>query len=160
VTVAARARLLGLVAGLCACGVVIGCGDDAPPSILPVDYRATYTEVRNCRQSGDHDLHMVRVLADPAAIAAYSDRTTAFPEGATVMKEEYEFGDSDCTGPIEQFTVMQKLLFGADPANLDWHWQRIDTGFNVVAENDPRCAACHVRCGVPPDGYDGTCTLP
>lgn len=158
----ARARTLALLVGLCACGVVIGCGDDAPPGvpILPMDYPATYTEVRNCRQSGDHDLNMVRVLADPSAMAAYSDRTSPFPEGATVLKEEYEFGDATCAGPIRQFTVMRKLLVGADPGNLDWRWQRIDAAFNVVSENDPRCANCHRDCGVPPDGYDGTCTLP
>lgn len=150
---------------LVSCAIVLAttmaCGDDTPMStpVFPSDYATTYTEVRDCRQSGDHDLNVVRVLADPAALAAYSDRTEPFPEGAVVLKEEYEFGDVDCTGPITQWTVMEKLAVGADPANLDWFWQRVDGDGTVLDENLPRCAACHQAC-VPPDGYDGTCTVP
>jgi hypothetical protein len=138
------------------------CSDDmsmmSDPA-FPTDYASTYTEVRDCRQSGDHDLNMVRVLADPTALAAYSDRTEPFPEGALVLKEEYEFGDADCAGPIKQWTVMEKLAVGSDPDNLDWFWQRVDGDRTVLEEQTPRCAACHQAC-VPPDGYDGTCTVP
>lgn len=158
-TAPARLASLGLV--LVALG---GCpGDDTMGHALPLlpeDYAATYTEVRDCRQSGDHDLHVVRVLADPVALAAYADRTEPFPPGAIVVKEEYGFGDTDCTGSIEQWTVMEKLEVGADPENLDWLWQTIDTDRTVKNENEARCAGCHTSCGVPPDGYDGTCTVP
>lgn len=139
-----------------------GCGDDdvglAP--VFPADYEDTYTEVRDCRQSGDHDLNVVRVLADPIALAAYADRTQPFPIGATVIKEEYAFGDVDCTGPITQWTVMQKLEVGTAPDMLDWRWQRVDASRNVIEEDTPRCWGCHTTCGVPPDGHDGTCTVP
>lgn len=156
-----RARAIGVVVAFCTGGVLVGCGDDdTGPALFPMDYAATYTEVRNCRQSGDHDLNTVRVLADPIAMAAYSDRSVPFPEGATVLKEEYDFGDTTCTGPIKQFTVMQKLPVGSAPDLLDWHWQRVDADFVVVGDNTPRCPACHQSCGVPPDGYDGTCTVP
>jgi hypothetical protein len=142
--------------------VLLACGDDTAPvePLFPANYADTYTEVRDCRQSGDHDLNIVRILADPAALAAYSDRMDAFPPGAIVLKEEYEFGDVDCEGPIRQWTAMEKLEVGADATNLDWFWQRVDADRRVATQNDPRCASCHRGCGVPPDGYDGTCTVP
>ena len=139
---------------------MVACKEDMPPEpVFPADYASTYTEVRDCRQSGDHDLNVVRVLADPVALAAYSDRMEPFPEGATVIKEEYDFGDADCAGPIKQWTVMQKLAEGSDPSNLDWYWERVDADRAVVEEQPPRCAACHQGCA-PPEGYDGTCTVP
>jgi hypothetical protein len=151
---------LHIVAALALLGA--GCPNDdmGPEPFLPEDYAATYTEVRDCRQSGDHDLHVVRVLADPVALAAYADRSEPFPAGAIVVKEEYGFGDVDCSGSIEQWTVMEKLEVGSDPENLDWLWQTIDADRTVKNENEPRCAICHTICGVPPDGYDGTCTVP
>jgi len=124
------------------------------------EYLATYTEVRNCRQSGDHDLNMVRMLADPASLGPYQDRLEPFPEGAVVLKEEFEFGDLDCTGPIKQWTAMRRLASGSNPSMLDWSWQRVDSARAVVELDAPRCAGCHRGCGVPPDGYEGTCAVP
>ena len=115
--------------------------------------------MRDCRQSGDHDLNQIRILADPAALGPYTDRADPFPEGAVVLKEEYEFGDVDCSGPIRQWTAMTKLPTGSDPDNLDWFWERVDSGRRVVDEQNPRCAGCHDDCE-PPDGYDFTCTVP
>ena len=137
----------------------ISCDDDGREPMFPEDYLSTYVEVRDCRQSGDHDLNQVRILADPAALVPYRDRLEPFPEGAVVIKEEYEFGDVDCSGPIRQWTVMVKLAEGADPANLDWFWERVSASRRVVDEQNPRCAGCHDDC-VPPDGYDFTCTVP
>ena len=158
-----RLTRLGTVLGIASCILGSSCEDDppmGPEPVLPEDYAATYTEVRDCRQSGDHDLRVVRVLADPVALAAYADRSAPFPPGAIVVKEEYEFGDTACEGSIEQWTVMEKLEVGSDPDMLDWRWQTIDTDRRVANENEPRCAGCHAGCGVPPDGYDGTCTVP
>ena len=140
-----------------------GCpGPDTPPidPIFPADYASTYTEVRDCRQSGDHELHIVRVLADPVALAAYSMRDRPFPEGATVIKEEYDFGDTRCEGEVLEWTVMRKLPTGSSPDTLDWTWQTVDPMRTVLDQNELRCIGCHQRCGVPPDGYDGTCTIP
>ncbi len=139
--------------------VVAACGDDGTP-VFPDDYEATYTEVRDCRQSGDHDLNNIRVLADPAALGPYRDRVTPFPEGAVVIKVQYEFGDTDCSGEVQRVTAMEKLAVGSDPANLDWFWQSVDGNGRVLDEQLPRCAGCHQGCGEPPDGYDGTCTIP
>lgn len=137
--------------------VAAACGTDAAPPAFPAGYAATYTEVRACRSSSDHDLHKIRVLADPAALAPYRDRTAEFPIGAIVLKEEYDFADGACSGPVIEWTVMEKL---ATAGNLGWSWQRIDLDRDVVTEDDGRCISCHTQCGGAPDGYAGTCAVP
>ena|SRR5688572_27262934 len=135
---------------LIACG-----GDDAPPALFPETYAATYTEVRNCRNSIDHDLRRIRVLSSPEALTAYTGRTEAFPPMSIVIKVEYE--DMTCSGPIVGFTAMQKLAPGTDPALLDWRWQETDGDLKEIAFEPARCASCHKTCQ---DSYDATCTLP
>lgn len=132
------------------------CTDDVEPT-FPASYAATYTEVRNCRSSSDHDLHRIRVLADPAALGPYQTRTAAFPVGAIVLKAEYDFADVTCSDDPVEWTVMQK---SASPEALGWVWQRVGADRTVTTENDPSCITCHTSCGVAPDGYDGTCTMP
>jgi hypothetical protein len=152
-----------LVAALAA---VAGCGDDGgtiePDVKFPIEtYADTYVEVRDCRQSGGaHDINHIRVLADPAALDPYNNRTDPFAEGAIVLKEEYELGDTTCSGPVVQWSVMVRL--GADaPAELmGWSWQRVSSLGVVLEDDTPRCFGCHQGCGFPPDGYEGTCTVP
>ncbi|MBS1123993.1 MAG: hypothetical protein H6Q90_6221 [Deltaproteobacteria bacterium] len=135
----------------------MACGtDDATPA-FPADYAASYALVRSCRSSSDHDLHKIRVLADPAALAPYRDRAATFPTGAIVLKEEYDFADSDCSGPVIEWTVMEKI---PTDDHLGWSWQRVDAKRAVVTEDDARCITCHAACGVAPDGYAGTCAVP
>jgi len=146
-----------------ASGLLLACpggDDDGPPPFFPEDYEASYTEVRACRGSGDHDLNNVRILVDPAARAPYEQRMAAFPLDAVVLKEEYDFGDLDCTGDITQWTVMRKLADGSSPATLDWSWQRVDVDRKVLDPDAMRCISCHQGCGVPPDGYGWTCAVP
>jgi hypothetical protein len=142
------------------CLVGAGCGDDGGGApLFPDDYGATYLEVRDCRPSGDHDLNNIRVLADPAALGPYTARDAAFPIGAVLLKEEYDFGDPDCSGEIKQWTVMQRRASGTSTDTLDWAWQRVDWDRNVMSEDEPRCIGCHQLCG-PPGGYANTCTEP
>jgi hypothetical protein len=145
--------------------VLAGCGgggsdDDASEPAFPADYAATYTEVRNCRQSGDHDLNRIRVLADPQALGPYTRRDAPIPVDAVLLKEEYDIGDVDCTGPIKQWTVMQRLETGTAPETLDWRWQRVDAERAVVGEDTPACYGCHAGCTEAAGGHDWTCTLP
>ena len=142
---------LFLLAGAC------GGGDDQEP-LFPEDYAATYQEVRDCRGSGDHDFRMIRILADPAAFEPYMGRVSPFPEGAVVLKEEYETGDDACAGELVQWTVMVRGAEGSDARNLDWTWQTVDAGRSVVNHNDARCASCHSTC-VEPEGYVSTCSM-
>ena len=111
-------------------------------------------------QSGDHDLNIIRILADPAALSPYQDRNDPFPEGAVVLKEEYDFGDVSCSGPIKQWTVMQRLADDSSPDTLDWRWQQVDAERNVIAQDATRCIGCHTGCTPANDGYDYTCAVP
>lgn len=144
--------------------VVAACdgGDEPEPQVepfFPADFASRYTEVRPCMPSGDHDLNHVRILVDDAALDPYLERTAPFPVGAIVLKQEYDFGDTACAGETRQWTVMKRLAEGSAPDTLDWAWQTVDVDRAVVDEDLPRCIACHTGCGVPPDGYQGTCAI-
>jgi hypothetical protein len=150
-----------MLAGLA--GAALGCpGEDEPEPepLFPEDYDASWVEVRDCRGSGDHDLNNIRILADPAALDPYDLRDALLPEGAIVLKEEFDFSDMTCSGDIKQWTVMRKLAAGSSPDTLDWQWQQVDFDRHVVSEDLPRCIGCHTGCGVAPDGHDGTCAMP
>jgi hypothetical protein len=127
--------------------------------LFPANYATSYTEVRDCRSSTEHELANVRVLADPAALGPYQGRDADFPVGSIVLKEEYEFGDATCIGSIVRWTVMQRLAAGTSPDTLDWAWQDVEASRRVKSVDEPRCIGCHTTCGVPPDGYQGTCTV-
>lgn len=127
--------------------------------MFPANYRDTYVEVRDCRQSADHDLHMIRVFADPLARGPYLLRDAPTPEGAVLVKEEYDFGDLDCSGAIVKFSAARRLPADSDPENLDWQWQHLDAARNVLFEEAPRCVSCHTGCE-PPDGYEHMCAVP
>jgi hypothetical protein len=134
-------------------------GDSGPAPLFPASYASTYSEVRDCRSSTEHEFARVRVLADPAATAPYLGRDAPFPDGSVVLKEEYDFADTACAGDIIRWTVMQRLPAGSSPDTLDWRWQDVDPARHVKTEDEPRCIGCHTTCGAPPDGYLGTCTV-
>lgn len=157
-------RIIGAALSL---ALLAGCDDETTSDptggeepAFPADYAASYTEVRDCRQSGDHDLNIIRILADPAALTPYLDRAEPFPEGAVVLKEEYEFDDMTCSGAIKQWTVMVRLADGAAPDELDWKWQKVDAERNIASEDEPRCYGCHTACTADNDGYEHTCAVP
>lgn len=140
--------------------VAAACGDDGgPASLLPANYETTFTEVRNCRRSGDHDFMFIRILADAAAAGPYMMRQGPIPDGAMLVKEQYDASDMTCSGPILQWTLMQRLPAGTDPAALDYKWQTVHAN-GIVDEDTGRCVTCHADCGVPPDGFESTCALP
>jgi cytochrome P460 len=158
---AAFALAVSLAAAGCSGG---GDGDGdghsgSPAPLFPSAYLSSYTEVRDCRSSSDHNLSRVRVLADPDATGPYLGRDAEFPEGSIVLKEEHDFADLDCTGDVTRWTVMARLAAGSSPETLDWHWQDVDAERKVMSENEPSCIGCHQSCGVLPDGYEGTCTV-
>lgn len=140
--------------------LALACGDEAAPEqpLFPADYASSYAIVRDCRASTDHDLTRVRVLAAPDTVAAYMGRAQPFAPGALVLKEEYDYGDMTCEGDVVSWTVMQRLAEGSSQGTLDWEWQDVDAARRVVSTNDSRCVGCHTSCGMPPGGYEGTCT--
>lgn len=138
------------------------CSASEPPSepaAFPADYLDSYVEVRDCRRSADHELDFVRVLADPAALGPYGDRASAFPDGAVVLKEQYDPSDTTCSGAITEWTVMRKALAASE--RLGWDWQRVAADRRVVEANTDRCVGCHAGCtAAPHPGYDFTCADP
>jgi hypothetical protein len=139
------------------------CSDPPAPSLgptplFPADYAASYVEVRDCRKSGDHELAWVRVLADPAALGPYVDREGGFPEDAVLLKEQYDFGDDSCSGPIAEWTVMAKRASATE--RLGWRWQRVGSDRRVAESEGARCVTCHAGCQGFPVGYDFTCAEP
>lgn len=143
--------------------VLAGCDGSGPPSpepLFPADYAATYTEVRACRTGAEHELNVIRVLASPAAMDPYTNRDQPFPEGAILVKEEYDFTDTTCEGPIHRWTVMSRLAEGSSPATLDWRWQTVGAEREVLDEDEASCHGCHAGCTPEMGGYEGTCTVP
>lgn len=168
----ARALLAAVVLALAAAG---GCSDDdggpatdaAPPDagpapIYPADYASTYTMVRDCRPSSSHDFHFIVIWADPDAATPYLERNAPFPVGSIVLKEEYDIGDTECTGDVVEWAVMQRLEAGSAPdLQLDWFWQEVDEDGEVISENSSLCFGCHDDCdGDPTDSYENTCAEP
>jgi hypothetical protein len=143
-------------AGLACAASTMTCEDVEP--LFPASYRDEYTMVRDCRTSIEHDLVSVRVWANPAATGPYQTRTGELPDGALLVKEEYS--DRECTDLIG-FTVMRREA-GYAPAEGDWHWQSVAFDRNVVEDGVIfECFACHLEdCGLPPEGFDGTCAIP
>jgi hypothetical protein len=143
--------------------LLAACSDESQPeepaAAFPEDYASSYTELRDCRKSGDHDLSFVRILADARATAPYANRAEAFPDGAVVLKEEYEFDDDTCSGEILRWTVMVKA--SAATERLGWNWQHVGPDRSVVEQNGSRCQTCHADCGPSSAfGYDYTCAEP
>ncbi len=169
-----RGRRALLVAAVLALGGAAGCGDDdgasidgappdaAPEPLFPADYASTWTMVRDCRTSTSHDFHGIIIYADPEAAPPYLERDAPFPVDSVIVKEEYDLGDTECTGDIVQWTVMKRLEEGSAPAaQLDWFWQELDENREVTTQNDSRCYACHLNCdGSPADSYINTCAVP
>lgn len=145
------------------------CGDDAATTpeplpvlaepLVPANFPDGFQEVRNCRPSSEHDLGRVRVYADERAQSTYTTREGEFEEGAILIKEEYDGTDSECAGPVTQWTVMQRLAAGSSPDTLGWRWQRVGVNREVVTQDDRRCAGCHTSCNAP-DGFSNTCAVP
>jgi hypothetical protein len=113
---------------------------------------AAWPEVRDCRNSIEHDSNHIRVLASPATKDAYLG-TGAFPSGSIVVKPEY--ADAACTDLV-RVTVMRRGE-GFD-ATGGWEWQELAPDLTVVETGAlARCWSCHAACD---GGHDGACAQP
>lgn len=133
------------------------CSDE--PALFPSDYAKTYQEVRNCRQSNEHE-GRIRVLASPEALDRYVDRTGPIPVGGILLKESYDELDILCEEPIQSYTVMQRLETGSSPDTLDWKWQRVNADFVEDGTELEKCVSCHTDCSGDVEPFDATCTVP
>ena len=131
--------------------------DAGPQPVFAADFERTYSEQRNCRQSHEHELHYIRVMVSPDALAPYQALSPdmPYPEGATLVKLEYD--DEECRDVV-LYTAYRKLAFNANPPGNDWLWQRIGPEREVIEQGAPwRCINCHTYHCAPPYGYDLTC---
>ena len=141
---------------VCACSAAGSAPTTDTQPDFPDSYRDSFVEVRSCRPSGDHNLNNVRVLATPRAEPAYRSHAAPFSQGDVLLKEEFEFGDSNCSGAPTRWTSMLRL--GQKHAGVDgWRWERVDPGRDVVEIDSAACMGCHAACGVAPDGFESTC---
>jgi hypothetical protein len=127
---------------------------DARAAVFPADFEAQYEEMRDCRQSHEHELRFIRVFASPSAQAPYAmlSPSTPYPPGAVLVKTEYD--DAACE-TLLGFTAMQKLAAGENPDGGDWRWQKVDAPSELLEDGAPeRCLNCHVQHCAPPYGYD------
>jgi hypothetical protein len=131
--------------------------DAGPMPSFPANYGASYQERRDCRPSHEHSLRYIRVMASESALAPYAalSEDEPYPVGAVLLKLEYD--DEDCAELVE-YTSLEKLEPGANPAGGDWLWQRVSTEREVIENGAPwTCINCHTVHCAPPNGYDLTC---
>lgn len=126
------------------------CGPSAPASLVPANYRATFTRVRNCRATIEHLVpdgrptrtSAIVVYVNPEAAAAYNANASPLPANTLVIKEEHD--DPGCTHVIA-YSVSHKEA-GFDPMHGDWHWQHVLANGTIEGDgHDANCmsAACH-----------------
>ena len=140
-----------------AASLLAACGTDVEPiaAIWQPDFETALVEVRNCRLSpAEHDGFSVRVFANPLAKQPYLDNDALLPEGALLVKGEYD--DANCT-VLARVSAMRKGAVGSDAALGDWRWQRgTPAGTVEAAANVQSCAGCHSGC----KARDYACTDP
>jgi hypothetical protein len=119
-----------------------------PDPFFPADFAAVWTEVRDCRQSIDHDLHFILVHANDASAEAYAAGDYPLPEGTVLVKSLFQ--DDLCTQP-DGFASMRK-------AGGAWEWQKLAADRTVTESGALlQCSSCHASCT---EGRDSTCTDP
>ncbi|MEO8604665.1 MAG: cytochrome P460 family protein [bacterium] len=112
--------------------------------IFPADYRDTFIEVRDCRQSIEHGFVAIRVLANPIAAGPYLRLENPLPVGSIIVKEEYDAQDCSNDADLVRWRPMRKEAPGFDPDDGDWAWQWVDAPSRSVRFDDKAtCIGCH-----------------
>ena len=131
--------------------------------IFEANYRDTFTKVRTCRKSADHDLQSIVIWTNPLSTATYENRDAPFPIGTLIVKEQYDFSDPDCMGSIVQWTAAIKTRDSDDVLtdHLGFTWQRVRADRTVDTQDDSRCYGCHKDCTDPTmNGFHYMCSQP
>ncbi len=113
--------------------------------VFPANYRASFTEVRDCRFSIEHGGVSIRVLANPVAVQPYLGEQNPLPAGSIVIKEEFDAPDCSDDADLIRWRVMRKEAPGFDPQDGDWHWQQVAADRTVVFDDKTTCITCHTR---------------
>lgn len=153
----ARQRLLRPLAGAVGLFALSGCPTQpgAQP-IFPADYRATFTLVRDCRNSIEHGA-TIRVWVNDIGAAAYLANQSPLPVGTIVLKEEFVGTDCETDGELEFWSVMRKEAAGFDAEDADWRFQEVGApDRDVRLDSKVTCIDCHREC----ESRDYMCTEP
>jgi hypothetical protein len=158
-----RARVGNAACAIAALALAAACGGEdtigTRAEIIPDDWETAWAELRDCRNSHEHNLHHIRVFANAAAEEPYRELSpdTPYPVGAILLKPEYDYPGCN-PEDIVRFTVMEKQPSGYSARGNDWRW--IQTSADLTIEEDgerPGCISCHEDHCAPPVGYDMTC---
>jgi hypothetical protein len=148
-----------LLPTLALAALAAGCFQDSTPQhspFIPLDYQASFPEVRSCRVVADHGLAYQRVLANPIAATPYTTGSYPLPAGSVVLAEQHS--DPSCMS-LTGFYLMAKEKPGYDSANADWHWQRLDPNQRVLEDGRlQKCSSCHAQPA--PACHDYLCAPP
>jgi hypothetical protein len=152
------------------CAEAVACQDGLACTLGPIytcetplfdeDYLDSYSVVRDCRRSMDHDGLFIRIYANDVAADVYNARTGALPDGSTFIKEEHT--DSTCNeAGLVGWAVMRRVA-GSRPESDDWQFQFVDTAERELSANVREgCVSCHLNdCLGSGPGFDGTCAMP
>jgi hypothetical protein len=143
--------------------------------LVPSDWEDSLVEMRDCRQSIDHQLEFVRLLVSENVAPDYERCVTRgecdepFEAGSLFLKPQYR--DADCKDLV-QFTLSKREQRVSRPGTEGWRWQVVradgnveldavapnDTAPNDTATNDTAasCTSCHSQC----DGsFDLRCAM-
>ena len=130
--------------GLWACGCPsMGPPDDDVAVLVPENYRSTFVQVRDCRNSSAHP-STVRVWVNSLGAGAYIANDNPMPVGSIVVKEE--FAGTDCSDDAELilWSVMRKEPAGYNATGHDWHFQEVTAPQRTISrDGNATCIACH-----------------
>jgi hypothetical protein len=128
----------------CAFGGTCETPDPTVEPIAPADYRTSFTQVRDCRFSIEHDGVQIRVWANDIAMAAYLAEENPLPVGSVIVKEEFIGDNCDDDPDLNILSVMRKETSGFDNEDNDWHFQEINpTSRAVITNTKTDCIECH-----------------
>lgn len=160
-----RGMRIGVAALLAAAAA--GCDDGGEPaieSVVPPDFETRWVELRDCRQSIEHELEYVRLLADADTAAMYarcvvesSPCSEPFATGATLVKPHYR--DAQCT-ELTGYTAARREAPGESDDASGWRWQVLDADGHVERDGElADCVSCHTTLCGPGAGYDLRCVM-
>jgi len=146
---------------------LVGCDPDDPTPVEPLypsDWTTSFTQVRGCRSSPDHDLEYVTLWIDPASQAKFdacvkpgATCTGEFDAGAVFLKPQY--ADQACTDLVRISAAKKEAGFETVGG---WHWQEVlYSGKQAKVNEDGAlrdCYGCHASSACE-DAFDTRCYM-
>jgi hypothetical protein len=142
----------------------LGCAEDSPPettAIFPPDFTERFTELRDCRQSIEHELEYVKLFVPPDQVALLercvqpdSPCADPLPTGTLLIKPQYL--DAACTQLLRITAAARVADLPLGDPNA-WRWQTVSPAGVVLQDGQPDgCVRCHSACS---PGFDSRCVM-